>query len=180
MMSSTQNNWGLGSLGRQDTNKTVAAVWNFQANQTGYTNYVPSAAEIPMLNLTTIFPGAANTGIWTPILAPNVSAVGAGGGSVFYNSSSTNTSLTSYTAQNLTAMNLVNPDTINPNYTYTGFNVDNTSSPAAISASSAQHASAAATSGASAATTSKASAGEKTVATGGVLGAVALGLAMLL
>jgi hypothetical protein len=42
-LSSVQNKWGLGSLGRQDTNTTVAAVFQFQANMTNYTNEVSEA-----------------------------------------------------------------------------------------------------------------------------------------
>lgn len=184
MMSSVQNNWGLGSLGRQDTNKTLAAVWDFQANQTGYTNYVPQSSEIPQLNLTTIFAGVCNTQIWTPVLAPNTSAIGAGGGSVFYNASATTQSLASYNPQNLTAMGMTNPISVNPNYTYVGFNIDNTTSPAAISASSVISVAATATTSKAATTgtgVAAASGAQKQVGTaGGLLVAVAVGVGMLL
>ncbi|ORX33461.1 phosphoesterase family-domain-containing protein [Kockovaella imperatae] len=116
LLSSVQNNWDLGNLGRQDTNATVAAVFDFQANITKYQNTKPSSD--PMMNLTGIFPGPGNTEIWTPVLAPNTSAKGAGSGKTYYNASVIDLTLTSYTHLNLTAMNAVNPDTINPNYTY--------------------------------------------------------------
>jgi hypothetical protein len=70
-MSSVQNNWGLGSLGRQDTNMTVAQVFQFQANMTGYRNVAPT--EDPLTNLTGVFPGVCNPAMWVPVTAPNVS-----------------------------------------------------------------------------------------------------------
>lgn len=99
-----------------------------------------NSTDLPLTNLTGVFPGPANTNMWTPILAPNVSAVGAGGGSVFVVSfpvslfsdrpvshstervsyhdppqaNGTNTALTSYAPQNLTAMGLKNPAMIDP------------------------------------------------------------------
>ena len=127
MLSSIENNWGLGSLGRQDTNRTLAAVWAFQASLTGYRNYKPSASEIPMLNLTGIIPGACNPTMWTPILAPNTTAVGAGNGPVLYNSSSTDIKLTGYSPINLTALNAVNPVSVNPNYSTAGQSIVNAS-----------------------------------------------------
>lgn len=182
-MSSVQNNWGLPSLGRQDTNKTVAAVFEFQANKTGYQNYDPQPEEIPMLNLTGIFPGSMNTELWIPIPAPNVSAVGAGNGSVFYNTSATSTAATFDTLQavNLTAFNLANPVMINPNFTYAGFSVDNKTSAAAIAASSSSNSSASPSSSSPAASSKAASSASNTrVAMGGVIGAAALAFGMLL
>lgn len=96
-----------------------------------------NSTDLPLTNLTGVFPGPANTNMWTPVLAPNVSAVGAGGGSVFVVSfprlrcsqsdqyflrltashpqaNGTNASLTSYVPQNLTAMGLKNPATVDP------------------------------------------------------------------
>lgn len=118
-LSTVEANWGLGSLGRCDTNKTLANVFDFVANKTGYVNngLTINSTDLPLTNLTGVFPGPANTNMWTPILAPNVSAVGAGGGSVFV-SNGTNTSLTSYAPQNLTAMGVKNPATIDPGYDY--------------------------------------------------------------
>ena len=183
MMSSVQNNWGLGSLGRQDANASVAAVWAFQANMTGYTNAPATGANVPMLNLTAVAPGPGNPTIWTPILAPQANAVGAGGGQVFFNNSATNMSMTSYTPINLTAMQAVNPLGINPNYTYSNPNLDvNISSPQAISASS-MLAHPTSTSGAAAsgsASAAPSSAAERTVQVGGLFGAFALGISLLL
>lgn len=60
-------------------------MFEFVANATGYKNngLTSNSTKLPMTNLTGVFPGYANTEMWTPVLAPNVSAVGAGGGSVF-------------------------------------------------------------------------------------------------
>lgn len=144
LLSSVQNNWDLPSLGRQDTNKTVAAVWDFQAKQTNYTNYVPQANEIPLLNLTGMYPGSLNPNMWVPIPAPNTTAQGAGDAKVFYNASGLDLNLTSASVLamaplNFTALGLKNELNVNPNFTYTGAgaSVINASSPAASAASSA-------------------------------------------
>ncbi|GAB5585959.1 hypothetical protein Unana1_00859 [Umbelopsis nana] len=39
-LSTVENNWGLGNLGRGDANKTLANVYDFVAKQIGYTNVV--------------------------------------------------------------------------------------------------------------------------------------------
>lgn len=71
-LSSVQNNWELGSLGRQDTNATVAAVFQFQANMTNHTNLAPAAE--PLMNLAGIFPGVCASQRWIPVTVPNVGA----------------------------------------------------------------------------------------------------------
>ncbi|KAL1405361.1 hypothetical protein Q8F55_008992 [Vanrija albida] len=173
-LSSVQNNWDLPSLGRQDANKTVSAVWQFQANITGWDNYVPKPEEIPQLNLTGIFDGVANDAQWIPIPAPDVNAKGAGNGSVFYNASATDlTQAAAPAAVNLTAIKITNPIKINPNFTYTGKSVVNASSPAAIAASS---------SAAAAPSASKGSSGVRgaVVAGAGVVSVVAAAVAAVL
>jgi hypothetical protein len=82
-LSTVQANWGLGSLGRQDTNKTVSNVFQFVADKTGYKNANVTGAAMPMLNLTATIPGPLNGEYFQPFAAPNMSAVGAGGGAVF-------------------------------------------------------------------------------------------------
>ncbi|KAJ9125703.1 hypothetical protein QFC24_002487 [Naganishia onofrii] len=114
-LSSVQNNWGLGSLGRQDTNSTVASVFQFQANMTNHTNVVSDAT--PLMNLTGIFPGVCASQRWIPVTAPNMSVIGAGGGPVFTSNVTSNVSVDNTMPINLTAMRVVNPATINPNYT---------------------------------------------------------------
>ena len=179
MMSSVQNNWGLGNLGRQDTNETVNAVFAFQTNTTGYTNPAPPNPE-PMLNLTGIFPGPANPEIWTPVLAPNTSAKGAGNGSTFYNKSATDLKLTSYTAQNLTAMNVGDPDSVMPNFTYTGESIVNTSNkPSDFPSAAATSAASKSAVGAAAASTSG-GATKLVAGAGGSLAVVAAGILALL
>ncbi|TPX35019.1 hypothetical protein SmJEL517_g02448 [Synchytrium microbalum] len=100
-LSTVQNNWGLGSLGRHDTVPTLANVFNFVASQTGYSNI--NVTTQPSLNSSASYTGPFNVNYWTPVLAPNVSAVGAGGGPVFVDPS-VNLNLTSATPVNLTAL----------------------------------------------------------------------------
>lgn len=140
MMSSVQNNWDLQSLGRGDANKTMASVWAFQAAMTNWTNENITVGNEPMCNLTGIFPGPANTEIWTPVPPPDVNANGAGAAGVFYNKSIISTAAVPAPV-NLTAMNITNPITINPNYTYAGYSIVNTSSPAASAAAAAANSS---------------------------------------
>ncbi|KAM0753985.1 hypothetical protein T439DRAFT_310856 [Meredithblackwellia eburnea MCA 4105] len=110
-LSTVQANWGLGSLGRQDTNKVVSNVYSWVADAVGYTNngLLGNSSSIPLTNLTGNIPGTLNAQYWQPVLAPNTSAVGAGGGAVFV-SSGTNTSLVSATTVNLTALGLKDPE----------------------------------------------------------------------
>jgi len=141
MLSSVENNWDLPSLGRQDTNKTVASVWSFQAEKTNHTNYVPQDNEIPLLNLTGVYPGSLNPGMWVPIPAPDTQAQGAGDAKVFYNTSATNLNLTAAAVAaeaplNFTALGIKNEFNINPNFTYTDASVVNKSSTAAAGTSS--------------------------------------------
>lgn len=82
-LSTVEANWGLGSLGRGDTNKTLSNVYSFVANATGYKNLDVSLADLPLTNITGTVPGPLNVQYYVPFTAPNTSAVGAGGGSVF-------------------------------------------------------------------------------------------------
>jgi hypothetical protein len=110
-LSSVEANWGLGSLGRGDTNKTLSNVFSFVANATNYTNLVVSAADIPLTNLTGNIAGPLNAQYYVPFTAPNTSAVGAGGGPVFIGPG-LNTSFTTANAPapvNLTALNQTVP-----------------------------------------------------------------------
>ncbi|KAF8911279.1 phosphoesterase family-domain-containing protein [Mucidula mucida] len=104
-LSTVQANWGLGSLGRQDTNATMSNVFSFIANQTGYTNVDVGSDQIPFLNLTAIYDGPLNSAQYVPFSAPDVTAQGAGGGPVHL-SPGLNTSMTAGSlpgAVNLTA-----------------------------------------------------------------------------
>ncbi|KAG1825494.1 phosphoesterase family-domain-containing protein [Suillus subaureus] len=58
-LSTVENNWDLGNLGRQDTNKTVANVFEIVANITSYqnNNLTGSSASLPQLNITGTIPG---------------------------------------------------------------------------------------------------------------------------
>ncbi|KAI0033321.1 phosphoesterase family-domain-containing protein [Vararia minispora EC-137] len=82
-LSTVQANWGLSSLGRGDTNKTMSNVYSLVANVTGYQNENVTGAAIPLTNLTGTIPGPLNVNAWFPFTAPNTSAVGAGNGTVF-------------------------------------------------------------------------------------------------
>ncbi|KAH9960010.1 phosphoesterase family-domain-containing protein [Russula dissimulans] len=111
LLSTVQANWGLKSLGRGDTNKTLSNVYSFVAQATGYTNTNASGANIPLTNATGTIPGALNANIYVPFTAPDISAVGAGGGSVFI-APGLNTSFTTAVAPapvNLTAQNKTVP-----------------------------------------------------------------------
>jgi hypothetical protein len=128
LLSTVEANWGLGSLGRGDTNKyvsrcsllplprltschapyyrTLSNVFSFVADATGYTNVNVSSSDV-LTNATTTIPGPLNPGLYVPFTAPNTSAVGAGGGPVFV-ASGLNTSFTAAVAPapvNLTAQN---------------------------------------------------------------------------
>ncbi|KAJ7144285.1 phosphoesterase family-domain-containing protein [Mycena epipterygia] len=92
-LSTVQANWGLGSLGRQDTNATVSNVFDFVAKKTGYKNIHVKHSEVPHFNLTGVVPGALNSAAFIPFAAPNIHAEGAGGGPVFLRPG-INTSLT--------------------------------------------------------------------------------------
>jgi hypothetical protein len=114
LLSTVEANWGLGSLGRGDTNKyvshspltrslnlpsrlrTLANVFSFVAGTTGYTNVNVSSSDI-LTNATSTIPGALNPNLYVPFTAPNTSAVGAGGGPVFV-ASDLNTSFTAAVA----------------------------------------------------------------------------------
>ncbi|KAJ7914575.1 phosphoesterase family-domain-containing protein [Mycena leptocephala] len=82
LLSTVQNNWGLKSLGRQDTNATVSNVLSFVAEKTGHKNVNVPANQIPQLNLTGVASGALTSANFVPFAAPNLKAHGAGSGGV--------------------------------------------------------------------------------------------------
>ncbi|KAJ6563890.1 phosphoesterase family-domain-containing protein [Mycena capillaripes] len=84
-ISTVEANWGLKSLGRQDTNATVSNVFSFVAEKTGYKNVHVPASQVPQFNLTTVFPGALNSARFIPFAAPNLKSHGAGSGGVLTN-----------------------------------------------------------------------------------------------
>ncbi|KAH7883978.1 phosphoesterase family-domain-containing protein [Phlebopus sp. FC_14] len=97
-LSTVENNWNLGNLGRQDTNKTVANVFKFVADTTGYENNdLVANSSLPLLNITATIPGPLNPDYWVPYLAPNTFATGGGSGPTFVENG-TNMSLTSANA----------------------------------------------------------------------------------
>ncbi|KAJ7751922.1 phosphoesterase family-domain-containing protein [Mycena maculata] len=77
-LSTVQANWGLRSLGRQDTNPLLSNVFSFVADATGYENVYVPASEIPMFNLTGVVPGALTSAAFVPFAAPDLEAHGAG------------------------------------------------------------------------------------------------------
>ncbi|KAI0058763.1 hypothetical protein BV25DRAFT_1810190, partial [Artomyces pyxidatus] len=82
-LSTVQANWGLGSLGRGDTNKTFANVYSLVASVTGYVNNELSGSSIPSTSSSGNTRGPLNPKLFSPYPPPNTSAVGAGGGPVF-------------------------------------------------------------------------------------------------
>ncbi|TPX43213.1 hypothetical protein SeLEV6574_g05190 [Synchytrium endobioticum] len=88
ILSTIQNNWRLGSLGRGDTNKILSNVFQFVASNTNYSGNVNvSTEQQPALNSSATYCGPFNPKCFAPVPPPNVSAVGAGGGPVFLDSS---------------------------------------------------------------------------------------------
>ncbi|KAF8589088.1 hypothetical protein K439DRAFT_1658077 [Ramaria rubella] len=87
LLSTVQANWGLGSLGRGDTNneRVMSNVFSLVAAATGYNILNISGIDIPHTNSFGTTPGPLNhkPGMFTPFSPPNMSAVGAGGGPVF-------------------------------------------------------------------------------------------------
>lgn len=94
-ISTVENNWDLGNLGRQDTNKTLANVFNLVASVTSYhnNNLTNSSASLPQLNITGTIPGPLNPNYFVPYLAPNTNSTGGGSGKTFV-APNVNTSLT--------------------------------------------------------------------------------------
>ncbi|KAG1758028.1 phosphoesterase family-domain-containing protein [Suillus lakei] len=109
-ISTVENNWDLGNLGRQDTNKTVANVFNFVASNTSYknNNLTASSASLPQLNITGTIPGPLNPDYYVPYLAPNTAGTGGGSGVTFV-APNVNTSLTSANAP--APVNITTPTT---------------------------------------------------------------------
>ncbi|KAG1889282.1 phosphoesterase family-domain-containing protein [Suillus subluteus] len=84
-LSTVENNWDLGNLGRGDTNKTLANVFNFVAASTSYqnNNLTGSSTDLPQLNITGTIPGPLNIDYYVPYLAPNTNGTGGGSGPTF-------------------------------------------------------------------------------------------------
>ncbi|KIM65609.1 hypothetical protein SCLCIDRAFT_440993 [Scleroderma citrinum Foug A] len=79
-LSTVQNNWSLGNLGRQDCNKTLANVFEFVAQVTGYQNNgLTGQSTLPNLAASGTYPGPLNPSSSIPYPSPT-SCVGAGGG----------------------------------------------------------------------------------------------------
>ncbi|KAJ6611862.1 hypothetical protein B0H10DRAFT_2283847 [Mycena sp. CBHHK59/15] len=81
-LSIVQANWGLKSLGRQDTVAAVSNVFSFIAAKTGYKNVKVPADQVSQFNLTGVASGALISANFVPFAAPNLKARGAGGGPV--------------------------------------------------------------------------------------------------
>lgn len=97
-ISTVESNWDLGNLGRQDTNKTVANVFDLVASVTSYhNNNLTASSTLPELNITGTIPGPLNPDYYVPYLAPNTNGTGGGSGQT-YVASNVNTSLTSASA----------------------------------------------------------------------------------
>ena len=102
----------------------MSNVFSIVASATGYTNVDVSGADIPLTNASGTTPGPLNPNMYVPFLAPNTSAVGAGGGAVF-TATGLNTNMTAANAPapvNLTALNETVPSSGPPtgNGTSTG------------------------------------------------------------
>ncbi|KIJ68843.1 hypothetical protein HYDPIDRAFT_107104 [Hydnomerulius pinastri MD-312] len=82
-LSTVENNWDLGNLGRQDTNKTLANVFSFVASTTSYKNNNLTTDSLPLTNLTGTIAGPLNPDYYVPYLAPNINSTGTGSGPTF-------------------------------------------------------------------------------------------------
>ncbi|KAI0306225.1 phosphoesterase family-domain-containing protein [Multifurca ochricompacta] len=84
-LSTVQANWGLGSLGRFDTDKILANVYAPVADAVGFKNTDVPPSAVPLLNQSGTTPGPLNPNpaLFAPFPPPDTSAVGAGGGPVF-------------------------------------------------------------------------------------------------
>ncbi|KAJ9478559.1 Acid phosphatase [Pseudozyma hubeiensis] len=161
-ISSVEANWNLKSLGRGDTNKTMSNVFPFWADTFGYQNTQVDDADIPMTNLTGIFPGPLSPTANTLFYAPdNVNVTGAGGQPVLVKSGlNVSQTLATLPRTNLTALNKVPFWETDP-----GFNNVNVSTGSSSSGTTA----------------AKTNAGAKTVAGSGVMAvAVFAGVVALL
>ncbi|KAJ7263888.1 phosphoesterase family-domain-containing protein [Mycena rebaudengoi] len=78
-LSTVQANWGLKSLGRQDTNAPLSNVFSYVAAKTGYKNVKIPASQVPQFNLSGVAPGALTSDRFVPFAAPDLTATGAGG-----------------------------------------------------------------------------------------------------
>lgn len=105
-ISSVEANWNLKSLGRGDTNKTMSNVFPFWADTFGYQNTQVDDADIPMTNLTGIFPGPLSPSMNTLFYAPDdVNVIGAGGEPVLIKSGlNVSQTLATLAQTNLTAL----------------------------------------------------------------------------
>ncbi|KAI0372542.1 hypothetical protein BV20DRAFT_939883 [Pilatotrama ljubarskyi] len=121
-LSTVEANWGLGALGRGDTNETLNNVFAFVANATGWKNngIEGNSSAIPLLNLTGTIPGPLNVQLYQPFTAPNTSGISPGGGPIFVGQN-VNTSLTTLALPapvNLTAQGKTNPWGVDPGIEY--------------------------------------------------------------
>ncbi|KAJ7617125.1 phosphoesterase family-domain-containing protein [Roridomyces roridus] len=118
-LSTVQNNWDLKSLGRQDTNASIASVFDFVAKQTGHKNTPAAPNQVPHFNLTGVASGPLSSAHYVPFAAPNVNAKGAGKGGVFLRPG-INLKLTADKLPapvNLTALNTTTPWQMSPETT---------------------------------------------------------------
>ncbi|SJX65876.1 related to acid phosphatase [Sporisorium reilianum f. sp. reilianum] len=106
VLSSVEANWNLKSLGRGDTNKTMANVFPFWADTFGYKNTQVDDADIPMTNLTGIYAGPLSPTANTLFYAPDdVNVIGAGGQPVLVKSGlNVSQTLATLPRTNLTAL----------------------------------------------------------------------------
>ena len=91
--------------------RNLSNVYSLVASATGYKNRNLTSADIPLTNASGTIPGPLNAQMYVPYTAPNITAVGAGGGPVFV-SPGLNLNMTAANAPapvNLTAMNLTVP-----------------------------------------------------------------------
>ncbi|KAG1738600.1 phosphoesterase family-domain-containing protein [Suillus paluster] len=134
-LSTVENNWDLGNLGRQDTNKTVSNVFNLVASATSYknNNLTGSSSGLPQLNITGTIPGPLNPDYYVPYLAPT-NGTGGGSGPTFV-ASNINKTLTPANAPapvNISATSTPTPTTTTSSATGLTSNAGNMVAAAAV------------------------------------------------
>ncbi|CDU22907.1 related to acid phosphatase [Sporisorium scitamineum] len=129
-LSSVEANWNLKSLGRGDTNRTLANVFPFWADTFGYQNTQVADPDILMTNLTGIFPGPLSPTANTLFYAPDdVNVIGAGGQPVLIKSGlNVSQTLTTLPRTNLTALGQKPVWNTDPGYNNVNVSTANTTS----------------------------------------------------
>ncbi|GJJ11656.1 hypothetical protein Clacol_005892 [Clathrus columnatus] len=109
-LSTVQANWGLGCLGRGDTDPKMANVYDLVAKAIGHdgNNDLTGSSDLPLTNLSGPIPGPLNEAVYVPFTAQNANATCANKAGKVFVAPGVDLSLTADKAPaavNLTALN---------------------------------------------------------------------------